>query len=84
MLELEQETSDPSGISTVDPPKMVLKGVLLSKSCGILYHIDESTGIRCSSTSRPHYGVPDKTLAHGITTVTSSHVRHRPPPYPDV
>ena len=47
MLELEQEILEPSGISTVDPPKMILKGVLISKLCGILYHIDESTGIRC-------------------------------------
>ena len=46
MLELEQEILDPSGISTVNPPKMILKGVLISKSCGILYHVDESSGIR--------------------------------------
>ena len=36
MLELERETSDPSGISTVDPPKMILNGVLIRKPCGIL------------------------------------------------
>jgi len=46
MLELEQEIFEPSGISTVKAPKMILKGVLISKLCGILYHIDESTGIR--------------------------------------
>ena len=46
MLELEQEVLDPSGISTVESPKMTLNGVLVSKLCGILYHIDESTGIR--------------------------------------
>lgn len=47
MLELERETFDPSGISTVDPPKRILNGVLISKPCGILYHIDGSSGIRC-------------------------------------
>ncbi|KAF9644702.1 hypothetical protein BDM02DRAFT_3190363 [Thelephora ganbajun] len=51
MLELEQEIFDPSGISTVNPPKMILKGVLVSKSCGILYHIEESTGISIWSFS---------------------------------
>lgn len=55
MFELEQEIFDPSGISTVDPPKMTLSGVLISQSCGILYHIEESTGLRyvilCDSTA---------------------------------
>jgi hypothetical protein len=60
MLELEQEILDPSGISTVDPPKMVLKGVLISKSCGILYHIDESTGQRYDTPPRFHCSVPDQ------------------------
>jgi transmembrane E3 ubiquitin-protein ligase len=46
MLELEQEIFDPSGISTVDPPKMILGGVLISQSCGILYHMEESIGLR--------------------------------------
>jgi len=46
MLELEQEIFEPSGISTVEPPKMILKGVLMSKPCGILYHIDGCTGLR--------------------------------------
>ncbi|KAF9779793.1 hypothetical protein BJ322DRAFT_1086479 [Thelephora terrestris] len=45
ILELEQEIFDPTGISTVRPPKMALNGVLISQSCGILYQIDESTGI---------------------------------------
>lgn len=78
MLELEHELFDPSGISTVEPPEMILKGVLISKSCGILYHIDESTGLRYSTPSRLQFNVPDKTLAHGGTTATLSPVRHRP------
>jgi len=51
---LEQEIFGPSWISTVDPPNMVLKRVLMSESCGILYHIDGSTGIRCVAPSRQH------------------------------
>ena len=50
MLELEQEDFEPSGISTVVPPKMILEGVLISKPCGILYHIGGCTGLR--------YGTP--------------------------
>lgn len=46
MVELEQEIFDPSGISTVDPPKMALSAVLISQPCGILFHIDESIGLR--------------------------------------
>jgi hypothetical protein len=83
MLELEQEIFDPSGISTVDPPKLILKGVLISKSCGILYHIDESTGLRYGTPSRLHCSVPDQTQARGTPFATSSHVRHRPPWYND-
>ena len=78
MLELEQEIFEPSGISTVVPPKMVLKGILISKSCGILYHIDECTGLRYRTSSRSHHSVPDKTLAHGSTIATSSNVCRRP------
>ena len=81
MLELEQEIFDPSGISTVAPPKMILNGVLISKPCGILYRIDECAGLRYSTLSRSHHCVPDKTLAHGSTIATSSHVRRRPSKY---
>lgn len=58
MLELEQETFDPSGISTVDPPKMTLSGVLISPSCGILYHFDQSTGLRYAISLRQYSGTP--------------------------
>lgn len=78
MLELEQEILDPSGISTVGPPKMILKGILISKSCGILYHIDESTGIRCVAPLGQHCSVPEKILVHGATVATSSPVRNCP------
>lgn len=59
MLELEQETFDPSGISTVEPPKMTLSGLLISQSCGILYHIDESIGLR--------YVIPSGSIAASLT-----------------
>jgi len=74
MVELEQEIFEPSGISTVEPPDMILKGVLMSESCGILYHIDGSTGIRCVAPSRQRCAVPEKVLVHGGTIAMSSHV----------
>lgn len=76
MIELEQEIFNPSGISTVDSPKMILNGVLVSKPCGILYHIDESTGIRYVAPREYHYSVTDKMQAHGATAVTPLPVRH--------
>ena len=81
MQELEQEILDPSGISTVGPPKMILNGILISKSCGILYHIDESTGLRYVASLRWHCNIPNKTLAHGATVATPLTVRHCPPRY---
>ena len=69
MLELEQEIFDPSGISTVDPPDMTLSGVLISHSCGILYHIDKSTGLRYVIPSIHHSCVSDKTSVRGATVV---------------
>ena len=83
MLELEQETFEPSGISTVDPPKMILKGVLISKPCGILYHIDESSGIRYVTPLRQHYNAADRMLVHGATVATPSLVRCYPSQYND-
>jgi len=76
MLELEHEISEPSGISTVEPPKMIMKGVLISKPCGILYHLDGCTGLRYDIPLRSHHSVPDKTLVHRSTTAMSSHVCH--------
>ena len=81
MLELEQEFFDPSGISTVNPPKMILEGALISKPCGILYHIEGSTGIRYSAPLGSHLTFPDKTSALGSIVATQSHVRHRPSRY---
>jgi len=59
MLELEQETFEPSGIPTVVPPKMILDGVSISKPCGILYHIGGCTGLR--------YGTPPSRTATSLT-----------------
>lgn len=77
MLELEQETFDPSGISAINPPKMILNGVLISKSCGILYHVHESSGIRYVVRMSSHCSIPDYKLVRGATPVTSSPVRYR-------
>lgn len=78
MLELEQEISDPSGISTVDPPKRVLNGVLVSQPCGVLYHIDQATGIRYATPLRLGIDSSDETTVRGATIVTSLSVRHCP------
>ena len=75
MLELEQEVFEPSGISVVDPPNMALDGVLISKSCGIIYHIDESAGIKYVTPLRQHHAVADKIPARGVTVARSSPVR---------
>lgn len=78
MFELEQEIFEPTGISTIDQPKMALSGVFISKSCGILYHIDESAGVRYVTLLRQHYPFTDGIPAHGVTIAGSSPVRlHR-------
>ncbi|KAL0955123.1 hypothetical protein HGRIS_004036 [Hohenbuehelia grisea] len=46
MTELEEETQKPTGIWTVDPPKLSVDGLLLSKECGIMYEIVNTTGLR--------------------------------------
>ena len=76
MLELEQEIFEPSGISTVEPPKMIMEGVLISKPCGILYHLDGCTGLRYDIPLRLRHSVPNKMLVHGSTIAMSSHVCH--------
>ena len=75
MFELEQESFEPTGISTVDPPKMALSGVFISKSCGILYHIDDSAGVTYVTLLRQHHPFADDILAHGVTIARSSPVR---------
>ena len=76
MLELEQEILEPSGISTVEPPKMIMKGILISKPCGILYHLDGCTGLRYDTPQRSHHSSPDTTLVRGSTIAMSSRVCH--------
>nr|QIE48439.1 hypothetical protein [Trametes gibbosa] len=46
MEELEKEIDEPTGISTVKAPELVLEGVLLSQSCGILYEIKHAVGVQ--------------------------------------
>ncbi|EGO20800.1 hypothetical protein SERLADRAFT_442156 [Serpula lacrymans var. lacrymans S7.9] len=46
MDELEEELQRPTGKWTVKSPKLTLNGVLLSKECGILYHINNTEGLR--------------------------------------
>lgn len=53
MQDLEEETQRPTGRWTVHPsPKMQLKGVLVSKECGVLYEIVDSDGLTSHSFFR--------------------------------
>ena len=46
LQELEDEIDKPTGISTVHPPEMKLRGVLVSENCGILYELPEIQGLK--------------------------------------
>ena len=46
MQELEDELQNPTGIHTPPPPQLSLKGLLVSKACGVLYEISNTEGLR--------------------------------------
>lgn len=46
MTELEEEIQKPTGASTVEPPRIAVDALFLSKDCGILYEIHEAEGLR--------------------------------------
>ncbi|KAG5643798.1 hypothetical protein DXG03_009621 [Asterophora parasitica] len=46
MLELEDEIQKPTGIWTIDPPKLSITGLLVSKECGLMYEVNETEGLR--------------------------------------
>lgn len=48
MEELEAESENPTGITTIQPPDMVLRGVLLSEQCGLAFTFERAEGIRYS------------------------------------
>ncbi|KAI0628206.1 hypothetical protein C8Q77DRAFT_1150309 [Trametes polyzona] len=52
MDELEKEIDEPTGITTVKAPEMVIEGVLLSQSCGILYEIHHTVGVQSQRLNR--------------------------------
>ncbi|THV01301.1 hypothetical protein K435DRAFT_963633 [Dendrothele bispora CBS 962.96] len=52
MEEYEQEVQTPTGIRTANPPRMSLKGVLLSTECGMLYELDNMEGLRSKTFFR--------------------------------
>ena len=43
--------AEPTGITTVRAPELVLEGVLLSPDCGILYEIKHTIGVQCVLSS---------------------------------
>lgn len=46
MLELEEEIQRPTGIWTVKPPKLTIRGLLISKECGVMYEVNRTDGLR--------------------------------------
>jgi transmembrane E3 ubiquitin-protein ligase len=46
MRELEEEVQKPTGSWTVKPPELSVRGVLISKECGILYEMQNTQGLR--------------------------------------
>ena len=50
LQEVESEIDNPTGVTTVRQPQMRLKGVLMSKDCGMLYELPEETGMKCVVT----------------------------------
>jgi len=46
MEEYELEVQTPTGIHITVPPRLSLKGVLLSTECGMLYELDNMEGLR--------------------------------------
>ena len=46
MVELEAELDNPTGLSTVRAPPLVLDAVLVSKNCGILIEMRDAKGLK--------------------------------------
>lgn len=47
MQEFEEEVQRPTGRWTIPPPKLSVRGVLMSKECGVLYEVVNTEGLRC-------------------------------------
>lgn len=54
MKELENEIDLPTGITTIQPPPLIMNGVLLSVDCGILLQITHATGLKYDACSDFH------------------------------
>ncbi|CAK5274038.1 unnamed protein product [Mycena citricolor] len=52
LRELEAETQHPTGAWTVTPPAMTLRGLLLSRDCGIVYQFHKTDGVGLHSLFR--------------------------------
>lgn len=74
LKELEDEIDNPTGITTIRAPEMRLKGVLVSKNCGIIYDIPELKGLKSVNvrTNSPSYSplCRSQGLFHKITICT--------------
>ena len=73
MDELEKEIDEPTGITTVKAPEMVIEGVLLSQSCGILYEIHHTVGVQyvivfCTAPHTANLSGRSQRLNRKITT----------------
>ncbi|KAH9928798.1 hypothetical protein B0H21DRAFT_814236 [Amylocystis lapponica] len=52
MQELEDEIDTPTGITTIKAPELNITGVLVSQSCGILYEIKDTSGMKSQQLFR--------------------------------
>ncbi|TFK39970.1 hypothetical protein BDQ12DRAFT_629095 [Crucibulum laeve] len=52
MQDFEDEIQNPTGIWTIDPPKLSVTGLLLSKECGIMYEVKDTQGLRSKTFFR--------------------------------
>ncbi|KIJ55286.1 hypothetical protein M422DRAFT_774359 [Sphaerobolus stellatus SS14] len=49
LIELESEIENPTGISTIRAPPLILDGVLISRNCGILLEVNKGKGMKVQS-----------------------------------
>ncbi|TCD68657.1 hypothetical protein EIP91_010178 [Steccherinum ochraceum] len=52
MQEIEDEIEKPTGVTTARIPPLSMQGVLVSRNCGILYELKETTGVKSQTLYR--------------------------------
>ena len=59
MQDLEDELQKPTGKWTVERPPLRLNGMLVSRECGLLYHLHDADGLRYEGRSACIYSPHD-------------------------